>query len=205
MSFPFNLSRLDRTGTTSTISLADPDFGLPGKIDLLGVDVFTEALLHGRRAGPSGTPVAVFGWVLAGPTSQLSPEACATSHHTLVATGDDLLRKFWEIEENEKMSLACHQKKGLSYGTLKRTIVVLLMGSLMFRCPKGLTLHFWVNHDLMQYEDFCALNVLCVPKANSKLLTLCLICSMRNLCPQRISKHPPAVCSISPCTLSKRS
>jgi hypothetical protein len=41
--------------------------------------------LHGRRTGPPGTPVAfetVFGWVLAGLTNQLSPEACATSHHS---------------------------------------------------------------------------------------------------------------------------
>ena len=90
----------------NNLTLADPDFGRPGRVDLLlGVDIFTEALLHGRRTGPSGTPVAfetVFGWVLAGPTNQLSPEACATSHHTLVATGDDLLRNFWEIEENAK-------------------------------------------------------------------------------------------------------
>ena len=88
------------------LSLADPDFGRPGRIDLLlGVDIFIEALLHGRRAGSTGTPVAfetVFGWVLAGPTDQLSPENCIATHHALVATGDDLLRKFWEIEESTK-------------------------------------------------------------------------------------------------------
>ena len=88
------------------LSLADPDFGRPGRIDLLlGVDIFIEALLHGRRAGSTGTPVAfetVFGWVLAGPTDQLSPETCIATHHALVATGDDLLRKFWEIEESTK-------------------------------------------------------------------------------------------------------
>ena len=85
------------------LSLADPDFGCPGKVDLLlGVDIFTEALLQGRRTGPSGTPVTFetgFGWVLAGPTSQPTPEACAASQHTLVTAGDDLLRRFWEIEE----------------------------------------------------------------------------------------------------------
>ena len=53
------------------IDLADPDFGRPGRIDLLlGVDVFVETLLlQGRRTGPSGTPSAFeteFGWVLAG-------------------------------------------------------------------------------------------------------------------------------------------
>ena len=41
------------------LPLADPDFGCPGRVDLLlGVDVFTEALLHGRGIGPSATPVA---------------------------------------------------------------------------------------------------------------------------------------------------
>ena len=40
------------------LTLADLDFGRPGRIDLLGVDIFTEALLHGRRIGLPGTPVA---------------------------------------------------------------------------------------------------------------------------------------------------
>ena len=68
------------------IPLADPDFGCPGRVDiLLGVDVFTAALLHGRRVGPSGTPVAfetVFGWALAvQPTSLLqNPLPYLTTH-----------------------------------------------------------------------------------------------------------------------------
>lgn len=86
-----------------SLPLADPDFGRPGRIDLLlGVDIFVEAILHGRRIGPTGTPVAfeaVFGWVLAGSTDRLSPQTCIASHHSLVATGDDLLRSFWEVEE----------------------------------------------------------------------------------------------------------
>ena len=41
------------------IDLADPDFGRPGRIDLLlGVDVFVVTLLQGRQTGPSGTPSA---------------------------------------------------------------------------------------------------------------------------------------------------
>ena len=88
------------------IPLADPDFGFPGRVDLLlGVDIFTEVLLHGRWIGPPGTSVAfetVFRWVLAGQTSQPTSESFITSHHTFVTTGDDLLRRFWEIEENTK-------------------------------------------------------------------------------------------------------
>ena len=88
------------------IPFADPDFGCPGRVDiLLGVDVFTAALLHGRRVGPSCTPVAfetVFGWVLAGSTDQSTSEPVALSHHTFVTADDDLLRRFLEIEENTK-------------------------------------------------------------------------------------------------------
>ena len=41
------------------ITLADPDFNRPGRVDiLLGVDIYIEALLHGRRAGPPNSPVA---------------------------------------------------------------------------------------------------------------------------------------------------
>ena len=51
---------------------------------------------------PPGSPSAFetsFGWVIAGAirSGQLSMQL--VSHHTSVLTGDDLLRKFWEIEE----------------------------------------------------------------------------------------------------------
>ena len=56
----------------SNIRLADPDFGTPGSVDLLlGADVFSRTMLHGRRFGPSGSPSAFktcFGWVLVGDT-----------------------------------------------------------------------------------------------------------------------------------------
>ncbi len=58
----------------SDLSLADPTFGQPGRIDvLLGVDVFADVLRQGRRKGPPGTPVAFeteFGWVLSGHAEQ---------------------------------------------------------------------------------------------------------------------------------------
>ena len=75
-------------------------FNQPGKINiLLGVDVFVNVLLHGRRFGPPGSPVAFeteFGWVLAG-----EAESCAPSDHVTIyhATGNNVLCKFWEIEE----------------------------------------------------------------------------------------------------------
>ena len=120
------------------LSLADPDFGCPGRIDvLLGVEVFTVALLHGRRVGPPGTPVAfetVFGWVLAGAADQSTPGAIVTSHHSSVTAGDDLLRRFWEIEETmkpdssfspEEMSVVQHFEKNHRRASDGRFIVPL--------------------------------------------------------------------------------
>ena len=86
----------------SGIVLTDPDFGSPGRIDLLlGVDVFVDVVRAGRRAGPTDSPTAFetdFGWVLAGNAGPSSPTH-HVSHHVSLLTGDDILRKFWEIEE----------------------------------------------------------------------------------------------------------
>ena len=85
------------------ICLADTGFGCPGRIDLLlGVEVFIEVLCQGRRTGPPGSPTAFeteFGWVLAGSTDPVSLTSHAVVHHVSLLTGDDILRKFWEIEE----------------------------------------------------------------------------------------------------------
>ena len=84
------------------LQLADPSFGSPGAIDLLlGVDIFVATLLNGRRSGPPGSPTAIeteFGWVLAGNTDPL-PSGDLVSHHVSHLSSDDLLRRFWEVEE----------------------------------------------------------------------------------------------------------
>ena len=92
------------------LRLADPDFGIPGKIDvLLGVDVVSSTLLNGRRHGPLGSPSAIetsFGWVLAGTVGRGLQPTQLVSHHTSVVSGDDLLHEFWEVEElNAKRSV----------------------------------------------------------------------------------------------------
>ena len=97
------------------LPLADPEFGCPDKIDvLLGVDVFVEVLLQGRRIGPAGSPVALetkFGWVLAGSLDAPLPTHTITSHHVTI-TGDEVLQKFWEIEEqpNKSSNLTIEEK-----------------------------------------------------------------------------------------------
>ena len=87
----------------SGIDLADPMFGVPGRIDLLlGVDVFVSVLLPNRRAGLPGTHVALeteFGWVLCGnsessshsPTKQVPRNV--TSFCASLSSNDDMLRK----------------------------------------------------------------------------------------------------------------
>ena len=86
------------------LRLADPEFNIPGSIDLLlGADLFGIVMRHGQQVGPRGTPSAfrtAFGWVLAGAVNTEQPSlervtACCTS----LLQGDDLMRKFWEIEE----------------------------------------------------------------------------------------------------------
>ena len=88
----------------SGITLADPSFGTPGRIDvLLGVEIFVEVMCQGRRTGVPGTRIAFethFGWVLAGGTVSHTPHHVAV-HHAVVLTGDDLLQKFWETEEKQ--------------------------------------------------------------------------------------------------------
>ncbi len=72
----------------SDLNLSDPDFG---KFDiLLGVDIYTEVLLQGRRKGPTGSISSVafettFGWVLAGKTGKPStPPYKITNYHVSV-------------------------------------------------------------------------------------------------------------------------
>ena len=88
----------------SGIDLADSHFGQPGKIDvLLGVDIFVQVLRNGRWTGPPGSPVSFeteFGWVLAGEINNTSSHnGHVTSHHVSLENGDDILQKFWEIEQ----------------------------------------------------------------------------------------------------------
>ena len=89
----------------SGLCLADPDFGTPSNIDiLLGIETFTDVLLHGRRCGPPGSPTGLetcFGWVLAGSVKNQQGLPHIISNHVSVhaVSGDELLQKFWEIEE----------------------------------------------------------------------------------------------------------
>ena len=78
-----------------TLPLADPTFNVPGKIDiLLGANVFEDIFLETIRK-------SLFGWVVSGPVKEVSnPLNYAISSNVSVVseTTDDLLSKFWELE-----------------------------------------------------------------------------------------------------------
>ena len=91
-------------GHLKGLRLADPDFNIPGSVDLLlGADIFMTLMRNGRRIGPPGTPSAIqtaFGWVLAGNVNIEQPAVDQiTACYAAVSQGEDLLRKFWEVEE----------------------------------------------------------------------------------------------------------
>ena len=71
------------------LQLADPEFGEPGKIDLLlGADIFSQVVLHGRRFGRSGSPSAFktrFGWVLTGAVKVGHASRGSTSYCSVIA------------------------------------------------------------------------------------------------------------------------
>ena len=83
------------------LELADANYHTPSEVDvLLGADIYYACIKEGIIPSIDGAPTAqqtVFGWVIAGPahTGDTSSVVC---HHTH-AISDDLLRKFWELEE----------------------------------------------------------------------------------------------------------
>ena len=104
----------------SDLPLADPAFGLPGRIDLLlGVDIFVSVLRQGRQMGPPGAPVALeteFGWVLCGNTEPIMEaeqvNLYVTTFQSFMSSCDDILKRFWEIEESPsaKPTLALEER-----------------------------------------------------------------------------------------------
>jgi hypothetical protein len=71
---------------------SDPDYGRPGRIDLLlGVDIFVASLLLGWRVGPPGAFKTKFGWVLAGLVeSRGRPHQVITHHASLISVAQIL-------------------------------------------------------------------------------------------------------------------
>ena len=99
-----DLSNHREASFASKLQLADPDFGLPGQVDLLlGQDVIPKIIRGGTIRSPGVDLYAmetVFGWVIGGFCS--TPSQAATTHvccHSQSGEADQLFKAFWEIEE----------------------------------------------------------------------------------------------------------
>ena len=145
----------------SDLRLADTEYGVPGRVEvLLGVDIFTDILLDGWQKGPPGSPTAmetIFGWVLCGSTEFLaSHPSVATACHASIEMKDDLIRKFWEIEElpNQVASHLSMEEHIISTPITSAS----LMGVLWSLCQRNQMMRPLVNQGLKLYEGSSHLN-----------------------------------------------
>lgn len=161
---PFDL----RWNHLSNITLANPDFGNPGKVDLLlGVEVFVDVMLQGRRLGPSGSPIAFetkFGWVLAGNTDVCTSATHVATHHASLLTGDDILRKFWEQPMRDS-ALSPEERSVVQHFKTNHTRT-----DSWCHYPRNQIQSPWENPAHKPFEDSFRLNVRCMPRVGSQKL-----------------------------------
>ncbi|XP_059061146.1 uncharacterized protein LOC131854043 [Achroia grisella] len=85
------------------LSLADPQFGVPSKIDIiLGVDILTKIILNGLKKHPGERSLIAqntqLGWILSGRINNINQSNPRIINLHLQVKEDQLLAKFWEIE-----------------------------------------------------------------------------------------------------------
>lgn len=84
------------------LTLADPGYGTPSKVDmLLGAEVYAQILADGIVRNPLGTLTAqntVLGWILSGRVQVSNHCDKIITTHILDNSVNDLLRQFWELE-----------------------------------------------------------------------------------------------------------
>ena len=87
----------------SNLTLADPEFGVPGSVDiLLKADVFSFTVLHSQRFGPSGSLSAIkiiSGWVLASSVKAVKTQSQQGNCCLTTPSPDNFFRQFWEVED----------------------------------------------------------------------------------------------------------
>ncbi|KAL0818485.1 hypothetical protein ABMA28_008940 [Loxostege sticticalis] len=86
----------------SDICLADPQYNIPNKIDVLfGAEVFGQVIQGEIKRGSEGSLVAQstsLGWIISGTTQQIQSNHIVVMH----ALTDDYLKVFWEMEADPK-------------------------------------------------------------------------------------------------------
>ncbi|XP_050665160.1 uncharacterized protein LOC126965567 [Leptidea sinapis] len=90
------------------LSLADPGFKSPGRIDiLLGAEVYGEVLLNDIIKHPKGHLLAqntIFGWIISGKVSQVPSTGVRKMVSLHVQVREDfLLKQFWELENEPNL------------------------------------------------------------------------------------------------------
>ncbi|XP_063636148.1 uncharacterized protein LOC134806757 [Cydia splendana] len=99
------------------LTLADPKFHQPGRVDmLLGVKVYAQILEGKVKKGPPGTPCAQetsLGWIIFGDvegTAGTLQDTIVVMHHQVDV--DDMLKAFWEIDTTDtKKSLTKEEER----------------------------------------------------------------------------------------------
>nr|XP_012232430.1 PREDICTED: uncharacterized protein LOC105678032 [Linepithema humile] len=85
------------------LQLADPQYSVPGSIDiLLGADTYSHLLTEGIIKDKINLPVAQstsLGWIISGPTGQTTPRQSLQSYHVINHEElSNLMQRFWELE-----------------------------------------------------------------------------------------------------------
>ncbi|XP_052751852.1 uncharacterized protein LOC113522552 [Galleria mellonella] len=90
------------------IQLADPQYHTPNKIHiLLGAEVYGQIIEDGLKRGPRGLLVAQatsLGWILSGTVDEISNSDTNIVAMHLCTDDNNLLKKFWEIENDPHSS-----------------------------------------------------------------------------------------------------
>ena len=73
---------------------------------------------------------------MAGSTKSCTPAQVVFSHHTALLTGDDLLRRFWEVEEKLGLDGQLTQEEKLVLDQFKNCLTRLKNGRFMVPLPK---------------------------------------------------------------------
>ncbi|XP_017891297.1 uncharacterized protein LOC108631691, partial [Ceratina calcarata] len=99
------------------LKLADPEPSNSLPIELLiGADLYGRILMNGVLQGPKGSPTAqltIFGWIVSGSigrSSEISTNPLVAHLQTSDESVEELLRKFWEIEEVPATSMLTEEE-----------------------------------------------------------------------------------------------
>ena len=124
------------------LSFADPKFDQPERVDLLiGCNILQDILQSETRQGTSNQPIArktIFGWVVMGrySTKETKVVNAANVCNIIVnPTSDELLKRFWEIEEvTSSSSYTTEEKEVIAH--FNSSTVFLPVGRYQVKLPK---------------------------------------------------------------------